>query len=247
MNRSSLKIAPGADLQALLQDLAKLGPTLILDLGPKLISISAKATRDFVEAAGELLITATLPKIEIPRPPKHCCEIPETECPPRCVCDIRWRACPGGTVQAQIKVINTGSMTRNFTFIATPFSGPGNPKTTIQVSPASASLAPNGTIDVAAVFTVTNEFQAGRQYTAELQIYGAYEQCVCITLDVEQPTSKDCAPEHCEVKAGDLPVRIRAHQWYDHFQCTEPCVELLRQPPGTVHGSGTVNDEGIQR
>jgi hypothetical protein len=243
MNRSSVKIAPGADLQALIQELAKLGPTLILDLGPKLISISAKATRDFVEAAGEL-ITATLPKIEIPSP-KHCCEIPETECPPRCVCDIRWKACPGGTVQAHIKVINTGSMTRNFTFIATPPSGPGNPKATIQVSPSSASLAPNATVDVAAVLTVTNEFQPGRQYTAELQIYGAYEQCVCITLDVEQPTSKDCAPEHCEVRAGDLPVRIRAHHWYDHFQCTEPCVELLRQPPGAAHR--TISDGNTQR
>jgi hypothetical protein len=246
MNRSSAKIAPGADLQALIRELAKLGPTLLLDLGPQLISISAKATRDFVEAAGDL-ITATLPKIEIPRPPKHCCEIPETECPPRCVCDIRWKSCPGGTVRAQIKVINTGSIARNFTFTATPFSGPGNPTTRIQISPASASLAPNGTVDVAAVLTVTNEFQDGRQYTAELQIYGAYEQCVRITLDVELPTAKDCAPEYCEVRAGDLPVRIRAHQWYDHFQCTEPCVELLRQPPGAVHQNGTISDDSRQR
>jgi hypothetical protein len=246
MNRSSVKIAPRADLQALIQELAKLGPTLILDLGPKLISISAQATRDFVEAAGEL-ITAALPKIEISGLPKHCCEIPETECPPRCVCDIRWKSCPGGIVRAQIRVVNTGSMTRNFTFTATPFSGPGNPNAAIQVSPSSASLAPNAAIDVAAALTVTNEFQDGRQYTAEVQIYGVYEQCVRITLDIEPPTARDCAPEHCEVRAGDLPVRIRAHQWYDHFQCTEPCVELLRQPPGAVHQSRTVSDDNGQR
>jgi hypothetical protein len=237
MNRVSLKIAPGADLQALLQELAKLGPTLMFELGPKLVSMSAKTTRDFVEAAGEL-ITATLPKIEIPRLPKHCCEIPETECPPRCVCDIRWRACPGGTVQATIQVTNTGSTTRNFTFIATPFSGPGNPATPVQVSPSSASLAPNASVNVAAVLTVTADFQPGGHYAAELRIYGVYEQCVSVTLDVEPATAKDCASQHCEVRAGDLPVRIRAHQWYDHFRCTEPCVELLRQPPDADHRSG---------
>ena len=127
-------------------------------------------------------------------------------------------------MQAHVKVINIGSATRNFTFIATPFSGPGNPKATIQISPASASLVPHASVDVIASFTVTSDFQPGGQYNAELQIYGAYEQCVRIKLDVEPATGKDCTPEHCEVKAGDLPVRIRAHQWYDHFQCTEPCV-----------------------
>jgi hypothetical protein len=246
MNRMSLKVAPGTDLQALLQELAKLGPILIFDLGPKLMSMSVKATRDFVEAAGEL-VTATLPKIEIPRGPKPCCEIPETECPPRCVCDIRWKSCPGVTLQAHIKVTNTGSATRNFTFIPTPLSGPGNPKTTIQVVPQSASLAPSDSVDVTAVLTVTNDFQPGGQYTAEIQIYGAYEQCVRITLDIEPPTAKDCVPQHCEVRAGDLPVRIRAHQWYDHFQCTEPCVELLRHPPARPTGAESVSDGSTPR
>jgi len=234
MNRVSLKVSPGSDVQALLQELAKLGPTLMFDLGPKLVSMSVKTARDFLEGAGEL-ITAALPKIELPGPSKPCCQIPETECPPRCVCDVHWKSCPGGTVQAHVKVINIGSATRNFTFIATPFSGPGNPKATIQISPASESLAPHASVDVIASFTVTSDFQPGGQYNAELQIYGAYEQCVRIKLDVEPATGKDCTPEHCEVKAGDLPVRIRAHQWYDHFQCTEPCVELLRQPPDTAH------------
>ncbi len=234
MNRVSLKVAPGTDLQALLQGLAKLGPTLMFDLGPKLISMSATTTRDFLEAAGELISTS-LQKIEILRPPKQCCEIPETECPPRCVCDIRWKSCPGGTVKGVIKVTNTGSATRNFTFNATPFSGPGNPKAAIQVSPSSASLPPGAFVNVAVTFTVTEDFHSGGQYTAEFQVYGAYEQCVRLTLDIEPATGKECPREHCEVRAGDLPVRIRAHQWYDHFQCTEPCVELLRQPSDAAH------------
>lgn len=237
MNRASLKITPGADLLGLLQELSTLGPKLMFELGPQLVSLSAKTTRDFLQTSSDL-ITASLPKIEIPKLPKNCCEIPETECPPRCVCEIRWKACQGGAVQANVQVTNTGSATRNFVFSATPFSGPGNPSAAIQVSPPTATLAPNTSVNVAVSFSVPADFQSGSQYTAELRVYGAYEQCVRIILDVEPSTAKNCAPERCEVRAGDLPVRIRAHNWYDHFQCTEPCVELLRQPQGVTHRGG---------
>lgn len=236
MSRASLKVTPGADLQALLRELAALGPKLMFELGPKLVSMSARTTRDFVEAAGEL-ITNTLPKVEIPSLPGRCCEIPETECPPRCVCDIRWKACPGGAVQATIQVTNTGSAARNFTFTATPFSGPGNPATAVQVAPPDASLVPGASVTVTAALTVTAAFQPGGHYTAEIRVNGAYEQCVRITLDIETPAAKDCACEHCEVRAGDPPVRIRAHQWYEHFQCTEPCAGPRRNPPDGIHRS----------
>ena len=234
MNRASLKITPGTDLLRLLQELSTLGPKLMIELGPQLVSLSAKTTVDFLQTTGDL-ITASLLKIELPKLPKNCCEIPETECPPRCVCEIRWKACQGGAVQATVQVTNTGSATRNFVFSATPFSGPGNPTAAIQVSPQTATVAPNTSVNVAVSFSVPADFQSGSQYTAELRVYGAYEQCVCIILDIEPPTS--CAPERCEVRAGDIPVRIRAHNWYDHFQCTEPCTELLRQPQGITHRS----------
>ena len=74
MNRASLKVAPGGDLQAFVRELSGLGPKLMFELGPKLMSMSTEATRDFVKAASEL-ITATLPTIEIPKLPRHCCEI----------------------------------------------------------------------------------------------------------------------------------------------------------------------------
>jgi hypothetical protein len=235
MNRVSVKLGPGADLQALLQELAQLGPKLMFELGPKLMSMSVETTRNFVEAATGL-ITATLPKIELPKFQEPCCEIPETECPPRCVCDIFWKTCQGGSVQATIQVTNTGSTTRTFTFSATPFSGPGNPAATIQVSPPSAVLAPNASVNVAATLAVTSDFQAGGHYVAEVRVYGAYEQCVRVTLDIATASAiVDCAPKHCEVKAGDLPVRIRAHRWYDHFQCTEPCTELLHRSSDADH------------
>jgi hypothetical protein len=78
--------------------------------------------------------------------------------------------------------------------------------------------------------------QAGAQYVAEVRIVGAYEQCVRLVLDVAAKGAVvDCGPSRCEVAAGDLPVRIRAHRWYDHFQCTEPCTELLPRTPDQDH------------
>jgi len=232
---ASLKISPGSDVLALLQELAQLGPKLMLDLGPKLITMSVDSTRNFLEAATGL-VAATLPKVEISRFQEPCCEIPQTECPPRCVCEIQWKICQGGTVQANIQVTNTGSQPRHFTFSATPFSGPGNPQTKIQLSTQSANLGRNESVNVGAALTVTSDFQSGGQYVAEIRIAGAYEQCVRITLDVASASAiVDCTPKHCEVKAGDLPVRIRAHHWYDHFQCTEPCTELLPRTPDADH------------
>ena len=227
MSRASLKISPGGDVLVLLQELTQLGPKLMLDLGPKLLSLSVDSTRSFLEAATGL-VTATLPKVEISRLQEPCCEIPETECPPRCVCEIHWKVCPGSTVHAEILVTNTGSQARQFAFSAAPFHGPGNPQTKMQLSPASAQLGRHDSVNVGVDLTVSSEFQSGAQYVAEVRIVGAYEQCVRITLDVSSASSTvDCSPRHCEVNAGDLPVRVRAHRWYDHFQCTEPCTELL--------------------
>jgi hypothetical protein len=231
MSRASLKIAPGGDVLALVQELAQLGPKLMLDLAPKLLALSADSARSFLEAASGLA-TATLPKVELARFPEPCCEIPETPCPPRCVCEIHWRVCPGSTVHADIQVTNTGSQPRHFAFSAGPFSGPGHPPAKIQLSTQSAHLGRHDSVTVGASLTVTSDFQAGAQYVAEVRIVGAYEQCVRIVLDVASAGAiVDCGPRRCEVSAGDLPVRIRAHRWYDHFQCTEPCTELLPRTP----------------
>jgi hypothetical protein len=72
--------------------------------------------------------------------------------------------------------------------------------------------------------TVPDEFVDG-DYVAEVFITGSYEQCVELRLGVVP--SQKCPPGKprcfCDVVQGDPPVRIRAHRWYDHFQCTEPC------------------------
>jgi hypothetical protein len=194
MRGFGIKVTPGASPQVLLHKVMGLAPVWLDVLG-------------------------SLPGLTITRTPA-CCEIPETECPPHCVCNLALDASQGGTAQANIQVTNTGSATRFFTFSATPFAGPGNPSPTIQLSPPSANLTPGASVNLAASITVTQDFQPGGKYTAEIHIDGAYQQAVCVTLTVGQTTTQSC-----NVSAGDIPKRIRAHQWYDHFQCEELCAE----------------------
>lgn len=153
-----------------------------------------------------------------------CCHIPETECPPRCVCHIRWEAAPGQKQQSTIRVANTGRTARTFHFSAGPFQGPGNPAGFLSVTPASASLQPGQSTVVTAAFTPTSAFQVGETYESEMVIRGAYEQCVCFSLTV---VSEHHA--HCEVEQADPPLHIKAHHWYDHFQCVEACFSQHRR------------------
>ena len=203
-------------VQPTLSDLQGAITNLVL-LGPKLLSISLSQAAQFVEQSSELL-ASSLPNLS-PSKRVGCCEIPETHCPPRCVCEICWEACYGERREATVRVTNSSpKQTRTFEFEATPFQGPANPGLSPKVSPASATLKPGESVTVTLEFAPTDAFQSGQTYSAEVLIKGAYEQCVCVRLKVYS-----CKQGHCEVCQGDPPVRIRAHQWYDHFQCIEPC------------------------
>jgi hypothetical protein len=220
MNRAPLTAGPGADLQTFLQELVSLGPRLMFDLAPRLMVISADTTRDFVRAAGEL-ISATLPTIQVPRTARPCCEIPETPCPPRCVCDLTSEARPGEAISLTVRVINASKSTRTFQLHATTFVGPGGAPGALTLAPSSLTLEAGHAGIITATFTVPNIPEG--DYRAEIVVQGAYEQCVRVTLRVR--CRKTCGDEPCicDVVQGEPPVRIRAHDWYDHFQCTEPC------------------------
>jgi hypothetical protein len=223
MNRVSVKVRPGADLPVLIDTFA--------ELGRQIVTFSTATALDFLNGAQDLITSAALPGTQLSPSrsrslTRPCCEIPETECPPKCVCNIDWSTATGNKISANITVTNTGSQTRNFTFTAAPFSGPGDPKDLIQLSPASATLVPGQSVSVAAALTVGSDFQPGQKYTSEIHVLGAYPQCVCVTLNV------DCSQQShpCKVEQGDPPVRIRAHHWYDHFQCEEPCFPRVHDP-----------------
>jgi len=135
------------------------------------------------------------------------------------VCEIRWEAAAGERLRAVVRVTNTSRDDRNFQFWAKGFQV-GNKTVPLTVSPAAERLKAGGSTSVVAEFTPTHDFQAGQTYTAELLIEGAYEQCVCFQFT---PVAEVVA--RCEVEQGDPPIRLRAHHWYDHFRCAEPCVQ----------------------
>jgi hypothetical protein len=195
----------------------------LLGIGGKLLVLSLDSTRAFIRQA----VTLFPPLPSIPDCPalrlKDPCEIPEVECPPRCVCEATWEASPGETVHLTVRVTNASRASRTFHLQATPFRGPGPSPGTITLTPPSLSLGSGRTDATAATFVVPNVAEG--DYESEILVRGAYEQCVRVTLKIR--CAKTCGVEHCTctVVQGDPPQRIRAHRWYDHFQCTEPCVE----------------------
>lgn len=164
-----------------------------------------------------------------------CCEIPETDCPPHCVCEIAWEGAPGDKLKATIQLTNTRQAAQQFVIGAGPFQGPsGNTGAAVSPAPAAVNLAANQSTTVVVTFQVPAAFTPGGIYNSEMTVTGLYEQCVKVTLHV-----RATPPEpHCDVKQGEIPKRIRAHRWYQHFQCEEPCFEPARPEPkgpgGTV-------------
>jgi hypothetical protein len=140
----------------------------------------------------------------------------------------------GEHLKSTIRVTNTARTTRAFNFTATSFHGPGNPQTLMTVSPATANLAPGQSILLNVTFTPNQVFQLGQTYHGEVVIRGAYEQCVCFEF-----TALPEGHVECEVEQGDPPVRIRKHDWYDHFQCVEPCFPVEKRPDPVHHDNPT--------
>lgn len=211
------------DLSARVADLARLTRrtmTATMDAGRPLLDAYTDMLRAGLSAAGGRRTSR--------------CHISETECPPYCVCQINWEATRGEHLRATIHVTNTGNQARSFAFLADPFHGPsGDTGVVPSLNPSTATLKPNESVVVNAGLDVGEQFQPDGTYSTEVKIQGLYEQCVRLQLDVQA----ERVP-HCEVRQGEIPTRIRAHHWYDHFQCEEPCFEPVRrkrefdQPPG---------------
>lgn len=204
-------------------------------LGSKLLATSIHSARIIMQQAAGLL--PPMPDLRSLRP-RDMCGIPETECPPRCVCEVTWEASPGETPGLTVRVRNASKTDRTFHLHATPFTGTGGSPGTLTLGPASLSLSAGHAGVADATFTVPN-VPAG-DYEAEILVQGAYEQCVRVRLNVR--CEKTCGEERCtcEVVQGDPPVRIRAHHWYDHFQCTQPCVAPMRRSPDADHRLGNL-------
>lgn len=147
-----------------------------------------------------------------------CCKIPETECPPRCVCTIEWMGMPGDTLHHEVKITNTGDKKRTFTLEPLPFACTDE---VVKVTPNKKVLAPGESFFAKVSFKIP-ESMVGSHVQTEILFRGAYEQCIIVDLYVKT-RDEFC----CDIKQGEVPKRVRAHQWYNHFQCEELCFESL--------------------
>jgi hypothetical protein len=207
MSKAHVRHLGGSTIQSGIDDLVGVVPGILAQSIEQYGKLLQRSSR---------LLTELLPSRSLNL--TDCCGIPEQDCPPRCVCEIVWEACPGESLQATIGVRNTSSRARDFTFSAGQWTGAAGALPQLKVSPQSAHLNAGERTVVTLSLQLNSQAKAGQQHETEVALRGAYEQCVRVRLQV-----CDDSAAHCEVEQGDPPVRIRAHQWYDHFQCEEPC------------------------
>lgn len=201
----------------------------LLTAGPRLLALSMESARDFVSrAAATMPGTPTVAQLRSEAMgamgASDCgCDIPEQDCPPRCVCELHWEGSPGETFRAVIHVRNTSKVARAFTISAANLSGVTSGA--LSITPANVHLAPGASQAVTVEYRVPDGTQSGDART-EILVRGAYEQCVTVRLTVQREPVITC-----EVSQGEPPTRIRTMHWYRHWQCEEPC-EPARGTPG---------------
>lgn len=153
------------------------------------------------------------------------CSIPETECPPRCTCELCWETCRGLTVSGRLEVRNTGKTPVKISLEAGTFRSDGSDSgVAAKLSPESLTLQPQQTQAVTVTVTPGESFEPNRVYTATVAVNGRYADCAKLRLRVHAADTPVCTLEH-----GEIPTRIRAHNWFDHFQCEELCYEPVSQ------------------
>ena len=193
--------------------------SLIL-LPPRAIAASLQGAADIFRKTLEGVYSDSC----LPCHDKHedCCEIPETCCPSPYVCKIQWIGCPGDSLKYHVQVTNTGKIQREFNLIAVPFPCSDE---AVKVTPNKKTLAPDETLKAVVSFTIPESFGGGH-YLTRIKVAGAYEQYIVVSLYVK-PHQSCC----CVIEQGEIPKRIKAHHWYHHFQCEEPCFDPVIPEP----------------
>lgn len=137
-----------------------------------------------------------------------------------CKSAVQWKIDRGVLAEAAVTLRNGGKAVQSFGLESTALVGPAAPGARVVVSPDSLQLGAGQSGVVRLALQGSAALHPGHTYTAELLIHGFYEQCVEIRAHVEPDASG-----HVELEQGEAPTRIRAHHWYDHFQCTDSCVQ----------------------
>jgi hypothetical protein len=189
-----------------------------------LMTSAVRSTAPFVDAYVQFLRTITAQAGTLA---SACCEIPETDCPPKYACTMRWRACLADVRHGEIRVRNTSQHPITYTLDATDFChGKRSIGIKPTLTPQSVTVAAGQSTAVKVEVTVTEEAAVGQAFESDVRVRGMYDRYIRLVLLVEK-----CCDEICEFDHGEVPTRIRADNWHRHFQCTELCFERVPQSP----------------
>jgi hypothetical protein len=153
------------------------------------------------------------------------CDIPTTDCPPYCICELRWEACEGEKLVGYVEIKNTGDDNVQFHFAPEAFRNNNQPtEIKAQVDKPTVPLKPNESEKVTVTVNLSDHaIHFDSRYYAEMKVIGRYEQCVKLEF-----TAKRKSLPYCFIEHGEIPTRIVPHHWYHHFQCEELCFKPVR-------------------
>ncbi len=138
---------------------------------------------------------------------------------PRVKPSIDWKIERGVEPTASLTIRNEGTETRSFAIASTPWVGPGGAAASLNASPPTVDLASGQTAVVELKMLGSAALSPGQEYRCEVVVDGFEESRIDARCMIKtDPT------DHADAEQGEFPTRIRAHQWYEHFQCTEDCV-----------------------
>ena len=131
---------------------------------------------------------------------------------------LTFRLQRGMTPEASVRVDNHGKSTQVFTITPSSLVGATQEGASLAVTPDALQLAAGQRGVVRLQLRGSLGLTAGQKVRGELTIQGFLADRV----DVHAEVAAD-ASDYVEVAQGEPPTFVRAHHWYHHFQCTEPC------------------------
>jgi hypothetical protein len=221
-------IEPGSALLSVIPAAATLAPNQSTMVHVKLVdSASMRACQSYraevsIQGAWERCVAF---EIDVQRDPFDAMEIEQSDSltekalhSPASKVALHWEIDRGVSPSAKVTLRNTGKTTSTFNVDATTLVGVDAPSARVTVTPSSLRLGADQSSVVRLELVDTASLSPSQTYECDLVVKGFYSQRIAIVTSV-------LADASCPVlvELGDPPTHVRAHHWYDHFQCTEPC------------------------
>ena len=134
---------------------------------------------------------------------------------------IDWRIQRGVAPQAALTIHNKGAEAQRFELTISPLIGVDGAEATIRLEPQALLIDPGESKTARLELDDSLALSPGR-YSTSLRATGLTAPEIRLRCEACPDPSAQF-----ELEQGEPPTRVRAHHWYDHFQCTDSCT------PGT--------------